>query len=201
MSKRSNRKYSISRRLGECLWGGKKDPQNKKNYPPGMHGPKKIKRITQYGQQLLSKQKIKNYYGNIKEKQFFNIYKNAKKYIGNTSENIIKLLEIRLDSFIYRCKFAPTIFAARQYINHKHFTVNGIIINIPSYRIKINDIIKIRERSKKINFSYKKKIKQEIPEYIDINNNNDTAILLKIPKLSDIPVEFKPHHIIEFYSK
>jgi len=147
--KNTQKKYKISRRLGVALWGSSKDAYNKRNYPPGMHGSSIRKKNTEYGEQLLEKQKVKKYYGNIKEKQFKKIYREAYKKRGDTGEAFIGLLESRLDAFIFRVKFAPTIYSARQYVTHGHITVNKKNVNIPSYNLKPDDIVEVKEKYKK----------------------------------------------------
>ena len=206
MSKRQNRKFSISRRIGEALWGGEKDPFNKRNYPPGQHGSAGFgKRKSEYGTQLLAKQKLKMYYGDIREKQFRSIFAEAKRLRGDTGENLIGLLESRLDAFIYRCKLVPTMFAARQFVSHKHVKVNGKSVNIPSYVLKINDVVEVRDKSKTMNVISESisRTDRDIPEYITFNSNELKAVYNKVPVLAEVPypVVIEPHYIVEFYSR
>ena len=206
MSKRANRKFSISRRIGQPLWGEDKKSLQKRNYPPGQHGVHSFgKRKSEYGVQLLAKQKLKMYYGDIREKQFKSIFAVAKKLKGDTGKNLIGLLESRLDAFIYRCKLVPTIFAARQFVTHKHIRVNGSIVNIPSYRLKVTSVVEIIKNSRIINVIMKtlEKEDRQIPDYINFNKSHLSATYTRIPSLDDVPypVKIEPHHIVEFYSR
>ena len=205
MSKRLNRKFAISRRIGASLWGTDKDPYNKKNYPPGVHGNTGYRKITEYGTQLLAKQKLKKYYGDIREKQFKRIYKEASRRKGDTGENLIGLLESRLDAFIYRSNFTQTIFASRQFITHKHIQVNEKIVNIPSFRLKPGDTVKIKDNSKDLLKLLKSKERnnKDTLQYIKIDDSNSQAIFVKIPILKEVPfpVEMEPNLVVEFYSR
>lgn len=206
MSKRANAKYKISRRLGANLWGRAKDPFEVKNYIPGQHGPAGMKKIlSDFGKQLQAKQKLRKYYGNISEKQFRKIYKEAVRRKGDTGENLIGLLECRLDAIVYRAKFAPTVFAARQLVNHKHVLVNGSKVNIPSYRVQEGDVIEIKDKSKQLALVLEAVASPErdIPEYLDVDHKKMTAKFLVTPKLADtpFPVLMEPNLIIEYYSR
>ncbi len=196
-------KYKICRRLGENLWGRSKCPTNSKGTRPGMHGAKRAK-VTDYGVQLREKQKIKGYYGSISEKQFRAIFKEASRRKGDTSENLIGLLESRLDAIVYRMNFVPTVFAARQFVNHKHVTVNGVVVNIPSYRCKPGDVIEIREKSQKIPMVIEalQKMERDIPDYITMEENVK-GIFKEVPVISDVPypVQMSPNLVVEFYSR
>jgi small subunit ribosomal protein S4 len=185
------------------MWGSPKDPYNKKNYPPGVHGPKGYRRLTEFGIQLLAKQKLRLYYGSIREAQFKTTFEKAKKIKGDTGENFVGLLESRLDCFVYRAKFASTIFAARQFVSHKHILVNGRDVNIPSYILKPHDIVKVRDDSQNIKLISKaKQQEREVPQYIHIRENN-SAMYLRVPCLSEIPYPIKmdPNYIVEYYSR
>ena len=204
MSRRQNKKYSLSRRTGSPLWGTPKDPSNKKNFPPGQHGPSAFsKRKTEYGIQLLAKQKIRMYYGDLREKQFRSIFKKAERYKGDTNGNLVALLESRLDSFVYRSKFSSTIFSARQIVSHKHIKVNNSIVNIPSYTLKPGDIIELSDRAKnmKIVLDSMSIKDRTVPDYIGVSSY--TATYIRLPKLSEIPYPsvIEPHHVVEFYSR
>ena len=205
MSKRLKRKFGISRRIGAALWGTDKDPYHKRNYPPGMHGASGYKRGTEFGTQLLAKQKLKKYYGDIREKQFKMIYKEANRKKGDTAENLIGLLESRLDAFVYRSKFVPTMFAARQFITHKHVKVNGKCVNIPSYRLKPEDVVEVRDKSRKLLtvLESAERNEREVPEYIKLDSSVLQATYLKIPTLVEVPypVQMEPNLVIEFYSR
>ena len=185
------------------MWADQKDPYNKKKYPAGVHGDKGYKRITEFGTQLLSKQKLRFYYGDIRESQFKIIFKKAKKKKGDTGENIIGLLESRLDSFVYRTRFVSTMFAARQFVSHRHVLVNDKIVNIPSYILKPGDAIKIKKKS--LHFATileaKNKIR-DIPEYIKVNDQG-ISTYLEVPKLLNVPynMELETNDIVEFYSR
>ena len=205
MTKRLNSKHKVDRRLKVNLWGRPKSPFNTRAYGPGQHGQTKTSKPSDYGIQLQAKQKLKAYYGNINERQFRNIYRKALSKRGDTTENLIALLESRLDTVIYRAKFAPTVFAARQMINHGHITVNKKRVNISSYVVKSTDLIEVREKSKKltvIDGSLQSK-EREVPEYIKLDDKNKTAKLVRVPKFAEVPfpVIMEPSLVIEYYSR
>jgi small subunit ribosomal protein S4 len=205
MTKRLQAKKKFSRKLGESLWGQEKDPFLKRNYKPGQHGPTSRTRPTDYGIQLKAKQKLKFYYGNISEKQFRKLFKEAAKAKGDASENFIGLLERRLDIIIYRSNFVSTVFAARQLVSHKHIKVNGKVVNIPSYRLKSGDVIEIREKSKELTVILEalQKMERDIPGYLEVNNKDQSAKYLDVPSFADVPYASKmePHLVVEFYSR
>ena len=205
MSKRISTKYKIDRRMGENIWGRPKSPVNRRNYGPGEHGQRRKSKLSDFGTQLRAKQKLKGYYGNISEKQFRRIYAEAGRIKGDTSENLIGLLETRLDAIIYRAKFVATVFAARQFINHGHVKVNGKKVDIPSYRCKPGDMIEVREKSKQLAFVLEASqlAERDVPEYINADHNKMTASLVSIPAFSDVPypVQMEPNLVIEFYSR
>ena len=205
MSKRHNSKEKICRRLGENLWGRPGASINTRNYPPGMHGRSGHKRSTDYGVQRLANQKMREHYGDVSEKQFFGIYKEATRKRGDTVENLVGLLESRLDAFIFRSNFVPTIFAARQFVNHKHVKVNNKKVNIPSYVLKPGDVIELTEKAKQIKLVIDSISSNErpIPGYIEMNIPNMSAKYLKVPAFEEIPyaVKMEPHLVIEFYSR
>ena len=205
MTKRINAKKKISRKLGASLWGQAKDPYIKRNYKPGQHGAASKGRSTDYGLQLKAKQRLKFYYGNISEKQFRNLFELASKTKGDVSENFIGMLESRLDAVVYRANFVPSVFAARQFVNHKHVMVNGKTVNISSYRLKVGDVVQIREKSRDLNIvleSLQKK-ERDIPVYLDLNADERTIKLTSKPAFADVPypAEMQPHLITEFYSR
>lgn len=205
MTKRINAKKKISRKLGASLWGQAKDPYIKRNYKPGQHGAASKGRKTDYGTQLIAKQRLKFYYGNISEKQFRNLFELASKTKGDVSENFIGMLESRLDAVVYRANFVPSVFAARQFVNHKHVMVNGKTVNISSYRLKVGDVVQIREKSRDLNIvleSLQKK-ERDIPVYLDLNADERTIKLSAKPTFADVPypTEMQPHLITEFYSR
>ncbi len=197
-------KHKIDRRLGENLWGRPKSPFNIRQTAPGMHGARRGK-PTDYGLQLFAKQKLKGYYGNIGEKQFRRYYKEANRLKGDTGQNLVGLLERRLDAVVYRSLFVPTVFAARQFVNHKHVTVNGKVVNIPSYQVKEGDVIEVRESSKNIPMIAIsiESGEREVPEYIEVDHKALKATFLRIPTLDEIPypVQMELNLVVEFYSR
>ena len=205
MTKRLNSKHKVDRRLKVNLWGRPKSPFNSRAYPPGQHGQGRKGKPTDYGIQLQAKQKLNAYYGNINERQFRNIYRKALSKRGDTTENLIALLESRLDTVIYRGKFAMTVFAARQLINHGHIRVNQKKVNISSYLVKETDIIEVREKSKKLNMidgSIQSK-ERDVPEYIKLDGKQKSVKLVRIPKFAEVPypVIMEPSLVIEYYSR
>ena len=205
MTKRINAKHKVDRRLKVNLWGRPKSPFNTRNYPPGQHGQNKKGKPTDYGIQLNAKQKLKSYYGNINERQFRNVYRKALKKKGDTTENLVGLLETRLDTVIYRAKFAPTVFSARQLINLGHFRVNKKKVNISSYTVKENDLIEIKDKSKSLTIieGCLSSKERDVPEYIQYDTKNKTAKLVRVPKFADIPYPtvMEPKLVIEYYSR
>ena len=205
MTTRLKAKKKISRKLGVNLWGRDNDSFKKRNYKPGQHGANLKQRNSDFKIQLIAKQKLKFYYGNISEKQFRNTFKTASSLKGDVTENFITALESRLDTIIYRANFVPTVFAARQFVNHKHVTVNGSIVNIPSYRLKVGDVVQIREKSCDLTMvleSIQKK-ERDVPKYLDVNTDNKSVRLLSAPEFAAVPypVEMEPHLVTEFYSR
>ena len=205
MTKRINAKHKVDRRLKVNLWGRPKSPFNTRNYPPGQHGQNKKGKPTDYGIQLNAKQKLKSYYGNINERQFRNVYRKALKKKGDTTENLVGLLETRQDTVIYRAKFAPTVFSARQLINHGHFRVNKKKVNISSYTVKENDLIEVKDKSKSLTIieGCLSSKERDVPEYIQYDTKNKTAKLVRVPKFADIPYPtvMEPKLVIEYYSR
>tara|TARA_Y100001970_G_scaffold61123_1_gene78030 strand:- start:24046 stop:24663 length:618 start_codon:yes stop_codon:yes gene_type:complete len=205
MTKRIRAKHKVDRRLRVNLWGKPKSPFNTRNYPPGQHGQNKKGKPTDYGVQLNAKQKLKSYYGNINERQFRNVYRKAIKKKGNTTENLVGILERRLDTVIYRAKFAPTVFSARQLINHGHFRVNKKKVNVSSYLVNEEDLIEVKEKSKGLSIidtSLSSK-DRDVPEYIQLDSKNKTVKLVRVPKFADIPYPtmMEPKLVIEYYSR
>ena len=205
MTKRLNAKHKVDRRLKVNLWGRPKSPFNTRNYQPGQHGQSRKSKPTDYGVQLIAKQKLKSYYGNINERQFRNIYRKAIKKRGDTTENLVALLETRLDTVIYRAKFAPTVFSARQLINHGHFKVNKKKVNVPSYLVKEEDLIEVKDKSKSLIIieGCLSSKERDVPEYIQSDGKNKTAKLVRVPKFADIPypAQMEPKLVIEYYSR
>lgn len=204
MSKRATAKYKIDRRMGENIWGRPKSPVNRREYGPGQHGQRRKGKLSDFGVQLRAKQKLKGYYGNITEKQFRGIYAEASRLRGNTAENLIGLLERRLDALVYRAKFVPTVFAARQFVSHGHVKVNGQRVTIPSYRLKAGDVVEVREKSRDMGLVLEavQLPERDVPDYIEIDHKKMTASLVRIPALADVPypVMMEPNLVIEFYS-
>ena len=205
MTKRLASKHKVDRRLKVNLWGRPKSPFNSRNYPPGQHGKAKKGKLSDYGTQLEAKQKMKFYYGNINERQFRNVYRKAIQKKGNTTENLVGFLERRLDTVAYRAKFATTVFSARQLINHGHIKVNGKKVNIPSYLVKAEDTIEIKDKSKDIVTIVGALVskEREVPDYIQMDEKNKKATLTRIPKFSEVPypVIMEPNLVIEYYSR
>ena len=206
MTKRLASKHTVDRRLKVNLWGRPKSPFNSRNYPPGQHGKSRRRgKPSDYGTQLQAKQKMKCYYGNINERQFRNVYRKAIQKKGNTSENLVGFLERRLDTVIYRAKFATTVFSARQLINHGHIKVNGKKVNISSYLVKAEDTIEIKDKSKDIVTIVGALMnkEREVPDYIQMDEKNKKAKLIRIPKFSEVPypVIMEPNLVIEYYSR
>ena len=205
MTKRLNSKHKVDRRLKVNLWGRPKSPFNTRAYPPGQHGQTKAGKPSDYGIQLQAKQKLKSYYGNMNERQFRNVYKKAIMKKGDTAENLIGLLERRLDAVIYRSKLSNTIFSARQLINHGHVKVNGKKVNISSYSVREEDTIEIRDKSKQlaiIDIALASK-EREAPEYIQMDEKNKKFKFVRIPKFEEVPypVVMEPNLVIEYYSR
>jgi small subunit ribosomal protein S4 len=205
MSKRASSKHKIDRRLGENLWGRPKSPVNKREYGPGQHGQRRKGKVSDYGTQLRAKQKLKGYYGNISEKQFRKIYAEATRRKGDSSESLVGLLECRLDAVVYRAKFVPTVFAARQFVNHGHIKVNGRRVNIPSYSVKVGDLIEVKESSKQLAIVLEatQLAERDVPDYIEVDHHKMTATFVRQPSLADVPypVRMEPNLVVEFYSR
>jgi len=204
MSKRHSAKYKIDRRMGENLWGRPKSPVNQRSYGPGQHGQRRKSKVSDFGLQLRAKQKLKGYYGNITEKQFRRIYDEAARRKGNASENLIALLESRLDAVVYRAKWVPTPFAARQFVNHGHVLVNGKRVNIASYTVKPGDIIAVRERSRNMALVLEslQSPERDVPDYYEVDGKGMEVKFIRAPELADVPfaVKMEPNLVVEYYS-
>ncbi|NDC58653.1 MAG: 30S ribosomal protein S4 [Alphaproteobacteria bacterium] len=204
MSKRLTAKYKIDRRFGQNIWGRPKSPVNKRAYGPGQHGQRRKGKMSDFGLQLIAKQKLRFYYGNITERQFRKIYAEAARRKGNTAENLIGLLESRLDAVVYRSKFAPTPFAARQIVNHGHVKVNGRKVNIPSFVCKAGDMIEIREKARNMALVIEalQSAERDFPEYIEVDPKAMTAKYNRVPQLADVPypVQMEPNLVVEYYA-
>ncbi len=204
MTKRTESKYKIDRRLNVNLWGRAKSPINKREYGPGQHGQKR-KKPSDYGVQLMAKQKLKGYYGNISERQFRKYYAEAMRRKGDSGENLIGILESRLDAIVYRMKFVPTVFAARQFVSHGHVSVNGKRVTIPSYMVKVGDALEVRRKSKDLATlkEASESAERDVPDYIDVDHSKFAGALKRVPGLKDVPypVQMEPNLVIEFYSR
>ena len=204
MTKRHEAKYKIDRRMGENIWGRPKSPVNKREYGPGQHGQRRKGKMSDFGTQLRAKQKLKGYYGSISEKQFRAYYAEAIRMKGDSGENLIGLLERRLDAVVYRAKFVPTVFAARQFVSHGHVKVNGRRVNIPSYSVKPGDVVEVKDASKQMILVQEavSLAERDGPDYIEIDHGKMVAKLARVPALSDVPypVQMDPNHVVEFES-
>lgn len=205
MTKRVEAKHKLDRRMGQNIWGRPKSPVNKREYGPGQHGQRRKSKLSDFGVQLRAKQKLKGYYANISERQFRGIYEEATRIKGDSGENLIGLLERRLDAVVYRAKFVPTIFASRQFINHGHIKVNGKRVNIPSYSVKPGDVIEVKEASKQLALVIEASqlAERDVPDYIEADHTKMSAKLARVPGLSEVPypVQMEPHLIVEYYSR
>ncbi|GGF59708.1 30S ribosomal protein S4 [Azorhizobium oxalatiphilum] len=205
MSKRISAKHKIDRRMGENIWGRAKSPVNRREYGPGQHGQRRKGKLSDFGVQLRAKQKLKGYYGSIGEKQFHAVYVEASRLKGDTGANLIGLLERRLDAVVYRAKFVPTIFAARQFVNHGHVKVNGRRVNIASYLVKVGDVIEVKEASKQMTLVLEavQLGERDVPDYIETDHSRMTAKFVRVPELNEVPypVQMEPNLVVEFYSR
>ena len=205
MTKRTSAKYKIDRRMGENIWGRPKSPVNKREYGPGQHGQRRKGKLSDFGTQLRAKQMLKGYYGNISEKQFRRYYHEALHLKGDSGENLIGLLERRLDAVVYRAKFVATVFAARQFVNHGHVKVNGRRVNISSYLVSPNDVIEVKESSRQLAvvIEASQLAERDVPDYIEVDHHKMTAKYIRIPASSDVPypVQMEPSLVVEFYSR
>ena len=202
--KRPKSKHKIDRRLGCNLWGRAKSPYNRREYGPGQHGQGR-KKPTDFGTQLQAKQRLKGYYANIGEKRFRRYFEEADRRRGDTGVNLIQLLERRLDAVVYRMMFVPTVFAARQFVNHCHVKVNGKRVNIPSYSVKDGDVIEVKEKSLQMNLYIQGTgaNDREIPSYMEVDHKKGTGTFVRAPELEEVPypVKMEPNLIVEFYSR
>jgi small subunit ribosomal protein S4 len=205
MTKRNEAKYKIDRRMGQNIWGRPKSPVNRREYGPGQHGQRRKGKLSDYGVQLRAKQKLRFYYGNISEKQFRGIYQEAIRQKGDSGANLIGLLERRLDAVVYRAKFVPTVFAARQFVNHGHIKVNGRRVNIPSFRLKVGDVVEVKEASRQLPIVIESTglAERDVPDYIEADHNKMSAKLARVPALGEVPypVMMEPHLVVEYYSR
>ncbi len=205
MTKRSEAKYKIDRRMGQNIWGRPKSPVNRREYGPGQHGQRRKGKLSDYGVQLRAKQKLKGYYANMSERQFRGIYAAAIRMKGDSGAHLIGLLERRLDAVVYRAKFVPTIFAARQFINHGHIKVNGKRVNISSFRLKAGDVVEVKEKSRQLPLVLEAiaLAERDVPDFLEVDHSKMTAKLARIPVLNEVPypVMMEPHLVVEYYSR
>jgi small subunit ribosomal protein S4 len=205
VTKRTSAKYKIDRRMGENIWGRPKSPVNKREYGPGQHGQRRKNKLSDFGTQLRAKQKLKGYYGDLTEKQFRRSMPKPSACKGDTGEMLIGLLERRLDAVVYRAKLVPTIFAARQFVNHGHVTVNGKRVNIASYRVKEGDVIEVREKSQADGLILEaiQLTERDVPDYLEVDHSKLTAKFVRTPGLGDVPypVQMEPNLVVEYYAK
>jgi small subunit ribosomal protein S4 len=205
LTKRTSAKHKIDRRMGENIWGRPKSPVNKREYGPGQHGQRRKGKMSDFGTQLRAKQKLKGYYGDLTEKQFRKIFDEAERQRGDTSEQLIGLLERRLDAIVYRAKFVPTIFSARQFVNHGHVAVNGKRVNIASYRVKEGDVVSVRDKSRQLAIVLEAigSPERDVPEYLAVDHSKLTAEFVRAPALGDVPypVMMEPNLVVEYYAK
>ncbi|MCL5778003.1 30S ribosomal protein S4 [Limibaculum sp. FT325] len=205
MTKRTSAKYKIDRRLGENIWGRPKSPVNRREYGPGQHGQRRKGKMSDFGTQLRAKQKLKGYYGDLTEKQFRKIYGEAERQRGDTGDILIGLLERRLDAVVYRAKFVPTMFAARQFVNHGHVKVNGKRCNIASARVKEGDIVTISDKARNMALVIEaaQSAERDVPDYLEVDASKGSATFLRVPGLTDVPypVQMEPNLVVEFYAK
>ena len=204
MSKRQSSKYKLDRRMGENIWGRPNSPVNKRAYGPGQHGQRRKGKVSDFGLQLRAKQKLKGYYGDVTEKQFKSTYQEASRMKGDTSQNLIGLLERRLDMIVYRAKFAPTIFAARQLVSHGHIRVNDVKCNIASRRVNVSDVISLGPKAKDMALVIEAQglAERDIPDYV-ATDGTEKITFARIPQLEDVPypVTMEPNLVVEFYSR
>ena len=205
MTKRTSAKHKIDRRMGENIWGRPKSPVNKREYGPGQHGQRRKNKLSDFGTQLRAKQKLKGYYGDLTERQFRKIYADAERQRGDTGEALVGLLERRLDAVVYRAKLVPTVFAARQFVNHGHVNVNGSRVNIASYRVKEGDLIEVRQKSKQMAaiLEATQLAERDVPDYIEADHSKLVVKFIRTPTLGDVPypVKMEPNLVVEYYAK
>ena len=204
MTKRAEAKYKIDRRMGQNIWGRPKSPVNKREYGPGQHGQRRKGKPSDFGTQLRAKQKLKGYYANITEKQFHATYEEASRRKGNSSENLIGLLESRLDAIVYRAKFVPTPWAARQFVSHGHVTVDGKKVDIASYRVKPGQVIEVKEKSRSMALvlEAQQSSERDVPDYLELGDRGFSVRYVRVPELADVPfpVKMEPNLVVEYYS-
>ena len=204
MSKRSSAKYKLDRRMGENVFGRPKSPVNKREYGPGQHGQRRKGKVSDFGLQLRAKQKLKGYYGDVTEKQFKKAYFDASRMKGDTGQNLIGLMERRLDAVVYRAKFAPTIWAARQIVNHGHIRVNGQKLNIASAKVNVGDVVELSEKAQNMALVIEAQglAERDVPDYL-VQDGPSKVTYSRVPTLDEVPypVRMEPNLVVEFYSR
>jgi len=205
MSKRLQAKHKLDRRMGENIWGRPKSPVNRREYGPGQHGQRRKGKLSDFGVQLRAKQKLKGYYANISEKQFRKIYAEAVRLRGDTGAILIGLLERRLDALIYRAKLVPTVFSARQFVSHGHVKVNGKRVTIPSFKVKVGEVVELKDRAKELAIVLEatQSGERDVPDYLEVDHKKMTAKMTRVPTPTEVPypVQMEPHLVVEFYSR
>ena len=205
MTKRLQAKHKLDRRMGENIWGRPKSPVNRREYGPGQHGQRRKGKLSDFGVQLRAKQKLKGYYANISEKQFRKIYAEAVRLKGDTGAILIGLLERRLDALIYRAKLVPTVFSARQFVSHGHVKVNGKRVNIPSFKVKVGEVVELKDRAKELAIVLEatQSTERDVPDYLEVDHKKMTAKMTRVPTPTEVPypVQMEPHLVVEFYSR
>ena len=205
MTKRLQAKHKLDRRMGENIWGRPKSPVNRREYGPGQHGQRRKGKLSDFGVQLRAKQKLKGYYANISEKQFRKIYAEAVRLKGDTGAILIGLLERRLDALIYRAKLVPTVFSARQFVSHGHVKVNGKRVTIPSFKVKVGEVVELKDRSKELAIVLEatQSAERDVPDYLEVDHKKMTAKMTRVPTPTEVPypVQMEPHLVVEFYSR
>jgi small subunit ribosomal protein S4 len=202
MARYTGPKSKIARKFREAIYGPDKALE-RKNYPPGQHGQaKKRSKQSEYAVQLMEKQKAKYIYG-VLEKQFANLFDKAHRKQGITGENLLKFLEARLDNTVYRLGIAGSRRAARQIVSHRHVTVNGEVVNIPSYQLKPGDVVAVREKSKALEAITGAVAQTRVAKYnwLEFDQSSMTGKFLNMPERSEIPENIKEQLIVELYSK
>ena len=205
MTKRLQAKHKLDRRMGENIWGRPKSPVNRREYGPGQHGQRRKGKLSDFGVQLRAKQKLKGYYANISEKQFRKIYAEAVRLKGDTGAILIGLLERRLDALIYRAKLVPTVFSARQFVSHGHVKVNGKRVTIPSFKVKVGEVVELKDRAKELAIVLEatQSAERDVPDYLEVDHKKMTAKMTRVPTPTEVPypVQMEPHLVVEFYSR
>jgi small subunit ribosomal protein S4 len=193
-------KVKFSRKLGVALTDKAQRYMEKRNYPPGQHGMRRRRRQSNYGRQLLEKQRLRYQY-NVSERQLRNYFRRASSMRGIAGDNLVAMLETRLDAFILRCGFASTVFASRQVVGHGHIQVNGRRVNIASYRLKAGDVVEVRERSRKLRLFNERKAGSVVPSYVSVDESGYKAVLVSIPRRDDVPIICEVPLVVEYYSR